>query len=342
MGAEQQFDSFFQLTNLTSNLRAASLNQLEPQSHDPKATASDIFACFRLILGRAPNPEELTGHLASAGNELTAVVSNYLNSLEFESRGLFNKKSDSDIRLVYLEDFCIYTPTTDEAVGRHVAAGVYDPHIQSMLRRFLRIGMGVLDIGANIGVFSLLAATLVGPTGYVLAVEPNQDNVKLLEASRKENNFQHLVVFQGAATEKVEILALHSFGSNGTVNVIDRKSMLTAQTVSGLPIDRLINENQIVDFIKIDVEGGEYKALLGLSSVISKYKPIIVSEFSPGQLTMISNVSSVEYLRFLQNFGYGLGVVRSDGFPQMGLSIDEVQNAYLESGIDHIDIIAIT
>ena len=320
-------------------MRAASLNQLELQPHDPKATVADIFACFRLILGRAPNPEELTGHLASAGNDLTAVVSNYLNSLEFESRGLFNKKADGDIGLIYLEDFCIYTPMTDEAVGRHVAAGVYDLHIASMLRHFLRAGMGVLDIGANIGVFSLLAAALVGPTGYVLAVEPNQDNVKLLEASRKQNNFKHLIVFQGAATEKMEILTLHSFGSNGTVTVIEEKSMLAAKTVTGLPIDRLIDESQVVNLIKIDVEGGEYKALIGLSSILTKYKPIIISEFSPSQLEMVSNVSSMEYLRFLQNFGYDLGVVHHDGTSKMGLSINEVQNAYLESGIDHIDIL---
>jgi FkbM family methyltransferase len=335
-----QFDNAAGIINLKSILGITLLDQLEIQPDEPKATVADILACFRLILGRSPSPEELTGHLMGAGNDLKDVVSNYLNSLEFERRHLFKRKSEEDVKLVRLKDFCIYTPTSDEAVGRHVAAGSYDTHIESTIRQCLRPGMGVMDVGANIGVYSLLAASVVGPTGYVLAVEPNPNNVKLLEASRMENSFDHLFICQAAATAKMEILALHSFGSNGTATVTDKDSIMSTLTVSGLPIDKVVKDNQEINLIKIDIEGGEYKALLGLSSTISKYRPTIISEFSPGQINMVSEVSPETYLEFFQKFGYKLGVIERNGDFKFGQGIEAIQSAYVDSGVDHIDIIA--
>ena len=81
----------------------------------------------------------------------------------------------------------------------HALAGAYDTYLTDLLRRFLRPGMGVLDIGANIGVFALLAAAKVGPDGYVLAVEPNPANTRLLEASRRLNGFAQLVGVPGCS-----------------------------------------------------------------------------------------------------------------------------------------------
>ena len=261
--------------------------------------------------------------------------------MEFEQRRIFHRKADDDVKLIYFHDYCIYTVMSDEAVGRHVAAGVYDIHIEAVIRRVLRSGMGFLDLGANIGVFTLLAAALVGPTGYVLAVEPNPDNVKLLEASRQKNNFEHVQILQAAAGSKIEVLALHCFGTNGTATTADTDSLLTARTVASLPISRLLARDQPIDLIKVDVEGAEFRALSGLSDVISAYKPVIISEFSPGQIKMVSRVTSADYLRFLQAFGYNFGHIGRDGKYEIGLSIDEIHDAHASSGVDHIDIIAI-
>lgn len=308
--------------------------------HAPLATAADILACFRLILGRSPNREECAGHFALAGQQLGAVVANYVNSAEFAARGVLQRRPADDVRLIQLADYRIYAPTSDPAVGHHVANGVYEPHVAAVLRRVLRPGMGMLDLGANIGVFALLAAALVGSSGHVLAMEPNPANARLLEASRLANGFAQLTVCQAAAGAQVGVLALNTFDTNGTVTTAPEAALLTAQTVPVLPADCLLGERRI-DLVKIDVEGAEFLALSGASAMLRRCRPVIVSEFSPGQMPGISGIDGPGYLRFLQGFGYRLGVLGADGGSTPGLSVDQVMAAYEAAAVDHIDIVAV-
>lgn len=309
--------------------------------YDLEAHPDDILACFRLILGRNPNPEEWTGHLGAVGQDLGAVVANYLGSVEFERRGLLKRKPDGAIRRVRREGYDIFASETDEAVGRHVVHGTYEPHVAAVLRQRLRPGMGMLDVGANIGVFALLAASLVGPGGYVLAMEPNPGNARLLEASRRANGFSHLTVCQAAAARSAGVLALHSFDSNGTVTPVDDDALLTAQTVAALTVDSLVPAGQAVDVIKIDVEGAEHSALFGAAATLRRCRPAIVSEYSPGLLQGVSGIDGIGYLRFLAGLGYDLGVIGPGGRCSAGQTAAQVHAAYEAAGVDHIDIIAL-
>ncbi len=311
-----------------------------PVLFEPTATAADILACFRLILGRNPNPEEWAGHSANAGQPLDAVVANYVGSAEFSRRGLL-RRQDGEVRLVELPGYRIYAPVADEAVGRHAAAGQYDLHVAAVLRRVLRPGMGMIDLGANIGVFALQAAALVGPAGAVLAVEPNPANARLLEASRLANGFTQMAVCQVAAARSLGVLALHSFDSNGTVTGCGEAGLLTAQTVAGVPVDQLVAPGQRIDLVKIDVEGAEHLALLGAADMLRRCRPIVISEFSPGQLQAVSGIDGPGYLHWLQAMGYRLAVLRLDGGFTPGESAAAVMAAYEAAQRDHIDIVAV-
>ena len=318
---------------------------------DNRASLDDIVACFRLILGRRPHREEWVGHSGHAGSPLKDVVSIYLNSLEFSYRGLMlgsrqttpNAGATTSIRKAELGDYQLFADANDLAVGRHALAGAYDPYLTNILRKFLKPGMGMIDIGANIGVFALLAAARVGDAGYVLAVEPNSSNTRLLEASRRVNGFDNLTVCQAAADCKIGILGLYASDSNGTTSPIENEWDLlsSAHTVAALRVDDLVPPGQRIDFIKIDVEGAEYKALLGTERVIRTWSPVILSEFSPGLLAGISKVSGPAYLDWLMTLGYRIGVVTRTEQPQIGLSPQDVMAAYEVSGLDHIDIICL-
>jgi FkbM family methyltransferase len=241
--------------------------------------------------------------------------------------------------LVEFGGFRIYASTRDGAVGRHVVAGQYEPHVMAVLRQHLRPGMSMLDIGANIGVFALMAAMIVGPSGSVLAVEPNPANARLLEASRLANGFAHLTVLQAAAYRETGILVLNTFDSNGTTSAPHPDRLLSAQTVGAVRLDDIVGATGQIDFMKIDVEGAEFNALCGAEATMRRCRPIIASEFSPGQM---SGTDGPGYLGWLMKLGYQIGVIHPDGAPpSVGLSIEQIMGAYTVANVDHIDLICL-
>lgn len=321
------------------------MNQME-YSHS--ADEKDIYYCFRLILGRPPSREEWQGHLGHhVGLDLDSVVGQYLNSLEFSRRlaELSKRKVDDRVFLKEMELFSLYIQEGDSAVGKHIKhLGTYEPHVTSVFSHELKPGMNVLDIGANIGYFTMLAAKLVGQTGDVIAIEPNPTNVKLMEASRRTNSFDNITIVQAAAGRGLGLLMLNTSFSNGTTAGLsgDLAGLLEATTVPCLVIDDLVPEDKHIDFVKIDVEGAEYNALFGAQKTIRRCKPTIVSEFGPTGMPGISGVTGPEYLQFLLGFGYEISVIEKDGgLTDCGGDIEKVMSAFVDSGVDHIDIVFI-
>lgn len=312
------------------------------ESRGPAATREDIAACFRLLLGREPNPEEGAGHMAQAGQPLAGVVAGYLNSLEYARRGLMQAELGAP-SLAQRDRFALYAREADEAVGRHVLHGAYEPEVDAAFRAALRPGMGVIDLGANIGYFTMLAASLVGPGGFVLAVEPNPDNASLLEASRRHNGFEQVRVAQLAAGRKIGLLALNTSHSNGTTSEAggDAAALLRARTVACVPVCMLLDKERRIDLIKVDVEGAEYNALLGAESLLRRDRPVIISEFSPDLMPGISGIDGPGYLGWLYGLGYGIAVLHPDRGPEhTGQDAGAVMAAYARRGTDHIDLLA--
>jgi FkbM family methyltransferase len=296
-----------------------------------------------LLLGRNPNPEEWPGHSSRVGEDLENVVSSYVTSREFAERGLFNKTYLDQLELVRLPRFSLFASNDDLAVGRHVRGGNYEPGVAAIFSRYVKPGMSVVDIGANIGCFTMLLASLVEPSGLVVAVEPNPDNIKLLEASRRVNGFDQILVIQAAAGRRTDLLALHVSHSNGMTGELPDKldAIFAARPVPCFALDAILPKYRHFDLVKIDTEGAELNALIGLSETIDRDHPMIVSEFSPGAMPGISHCSGPEYLRFLIGKGYRIAVIEKDGSESsFGDDVDGVMGAYSRSGIDHIDIIA--
>lgn len=312
--------------------------------YEPAATADDVFHCFRLLLGRHPHREEWPGHSAHIGQPLPGVVAGYLNSLECTRRGLLAPPARPSLTVAELDAFRIWVQADDAAVGRHVLADNYERDVTAVFRRTLRPGMGVIDLGANIGYFTLLSAALVGPSGSVLAVEPNPANARMLEASRALNGFDHVMVAQVAAGRDTGLLVLNTSHSNGTTSAapddIDR--LLAAVTVPSVRLDALVAPDRRVDLIKVDVEGAEYNALLGGRETIARCRPAIITEFSPELMPGISGIDGEGYLGWLTGQGYELSVIQPDGsLRACGADRAAVMREYAARGTDHIDLLAL-
>jgi FkbM family methyltransferase len=315
-----------------------------PAQHITGATPEDIFYCFRLLLDRCPNPEEWPGHSSYAGADLASVVGSFVNSREFAQRGLLNKTYLDSVKLIKLAGFSIFAAKDDLAIGARILDGhAHDPHIAAAFRRLVRPGMVVVDIGANIGSLTMLLATLVTPAGRVVAVEPNPDNVRLLEAGRRVNGFHQVAIIPVAAGRETGLLALNTSYSNGMTGDVpnDPEAILASRLVPSFALDAVLPADRPIDLIKIDVEGAELNAVIGLAKTIDRDRPVILSEFSPDTMPGISHCTGPEYVGHLIGKGYRIGIIEPDGSVSMfGEDVDGVMAAYARSGGDHIDIIA--
>ncbi len=302
-------------------------------------TEADILACFRLILGRSPMKEEWPGHSLMVGETLGTVVSSYLSSREFADRQL--TRSLGQCELVELPHGKLYASREDTLVGREIIdTGEYEPELTRVFREYLRPGMDVLDIGANIGYFSLLAASLVGPSGVVYSWEPSPANVKMIYASQMVNQFSNIEIIQAAASDRLGLLRYFRSLSNGSVGDPARtgpENILSAETVMGLRIDDVIPQNAAIGFVKVDIEGHEFKAMSGATKTLERCRPVIASEFSPLALEWASGVSGRQYLEFFAQLGYRPQVITEQG--AVAATIDDVLAQHERSGTDHIDLL---
>lgn len=309
------------------------------------ATPEDLFYCFRMLLGRSPGQEEWKFHCNLAQNtKLDDLLMYFLNSPEFEQRKnqLLKKHWDDDLFLKKFERFSIYVRESDVVVGRGIKHGVYEPDVTSVFESRLKEGMNVLDLGGNIGYFTMLSSALVKASGSVVVFEPNPENTKLIELSRRANNFDNITIVQAGVWHKLEFLVLRTDYSNGTLFGLsgDPAQLADATTVSCLRVDDVIAADKPIHFIKIDVEGAEYNALIGASELVKRCHPLIVSEFSPILLQNVGGVDARQYLKLLIDFGYRMSVIEPNGkLTACDVNIDKVMKAYEDSGGDHIDIL---
>lgn len=311
-------------------------------AHDPnRADAADIRYCFRLILGREPHPEELPGHNLRIGDNLADVVTGYLRSLEFGNRRLLERESSQSLELAQFPSVKLWADHDDLDVGRHLFGGNYEPNVTEAFCEHLSDGMSVLDVGANVGYFSMLSASLVGPKGSVLAIEPNPKKARMIEASRRTNDFAQVRILQCAAGAEAGMLTLHASHSNGITNALPAEidALLASETVAQMPIDAVLDGKKI-DLIKLDVEGAEYKALLGASGMLAASRPIIISEFCPPALSGISGIDGQAYIDWIIARGYAVRAL-DGGSEKATKDSGVIMRAFADSKTDHIDIVAL-
>ncbi len=306
-----------------------------------QATEFDIFQCYRLLLGRLPTSEELQSQCLRVGAPLQEIVSGFVGSPEFARRELLEKRP-SPVELRVIQGFKMFVPVDDYAVGREIAAtGDYEVKVSHLFRSLLKQGMRVLDIGANIGFYSLLSSRAVGPSGKVWALEPNPRNVALINASRTANSFSNLSIFQAAASDRWELLTLFSDGSNGVTEsrpITDPSQ--AGETVQAFPVSAILPPDQELDVVKIDIEGAEGKALRGIAELLRCSKPVIFTEFTPSALPARSGMSATEYLEFFYGLGYEIGVLRDGGELRCGKDPSRVMAELPRAQFDHLDLVA--
>jgi FkbM family methyltransferase len=175
-----------------------------------------------------------------------------------------------------------------DVIQRDIYAGLYDPVETRRIRDFLRPGMTVADVGANVGYYTWLAADIVGPTGRVLAFEPGPYAYDRLQRVVREN---------GIGNVECRQVALSDHAGRGTLYVPQRSvgnynpsltpymSDMDPIEVSIERLDALLDRLNVrrIDLMKVDVEGHELSVFRGAERAIRERRiGAILSEFNEG------------------------------------------------------------
>lgn len=193
-------------------------------------------------------------------------------------------------------------------------SGSYEPYVMDYLLSELRPGSVFLDIGANMGLFSIPAALIVGSKGSVFAIEALSRNAKIILINAELNDLQNVHVIPIGASETVgaNYWVKQDSSSNNSISEIPRLKNLAFNDfdlIGVAPLDRLLGDTQQVDVIKIDIEGREYRAFLGTMKTIKRCRPVIFCEYNPLAQKEQSDVDGSELLLLLINENYDVEIL---------------------------------
>lgn len=295
---------------------------------------------FRTVYGRWPNQDETHLLRESASNDAAAqrtlhmptIFRTILNRFDLATHptAFMVRMGASDVRVVEYAGIKIAIDRSEPGIGRVIERGEYEAHMLSFFQRVLRPGMTLIDVGANIGLFSLLAAKIVGAQGRVYSIEPRGENARLLIHSATLNHFDNITLLPTAVGESsgYSLYRTHLGGNGSLLTKPDEgftvPSILhpTCQVVPLARLDTLVAGP--VDVLKLDIEGAEAMALRGATELIRAQRPLITSEASSEMLGRVSGVTLRDYLLITRNDNYRQFVInRADGALQEVTDLDQ-------------------
>ena len=203
----------------------------------------------------------------------------------------------------------------DVAVSGALALGSFEKTEVELFRQILKESMNVVDIGAHIGYYTLIAGRRVGPSGKVFSYEPEKLNFSFLKRNidlNKLNNVQiHNHGIADISDKRTLYLDNHNRGHNSLAN--DKKKRSTVE-ISLETLDNALDKygSPKIDIIKMDIEGAEVLALAGMKKTIARNPKIIIfTEFYPKAIERLGH-SPMAFLKELITLGFSLSVINED------------------------------
>ena len=181
----------------------------------------------------------------------------------------------------------------------------YEPVTKHAVRELLRPGMTVIDVGAHIGYYTVLAGKLVGETGRVHAVEPAAENLEILRQNIDLNRVRRVTLHPYAAGRERGRRAFHLTGSSDSHGFYPHPLTKTVRTieVDVVPLDEVVHGP--VHLVKVDVEGSEIEVLRGMRRILTENPEVALGiEWNPACMRS-AGVDPLELPRVLQELGFG-------------------------------------
>jgi FkbM family methyltransferase len=236
----------------------------------------------------------------------------------------------------------MYVDTRDVSLAPHILLdGKWEDWITAVFRRLVRPGMNVVDIGANMGWYSVIAADLIGQEGKLVSFEANPALKDIVFRNLMINGFFERSKVESKAvysdSRQMEFLAFQKYLGASSFFVTPELASQFGDAVEVLKIDTVSLDDYFpkssrVDFVKIDAEGAEPHILKGSVRVLSENPDMkMMLEFAP-QIFASSFGSVEDFYSMVRSLGFSVWRVQHDG----GLIGSSLQDL---SSITHCDIV---
>jgi FkbM family methyltransferase len=315
-----------------------------PDQHQRLADEEDLAACYRILLGRAPDPDGWSDYTARLGRiTVDELVQEIIESREFRRGWLAAKVAPPEslpLTEVDVHGMRMLVSAGDAAVGRSIFAGRdYEPHVTEAVLAGLGPGSTFLDIGCNIGWFVLHAARAVGSTGRVIGVEAAPHSAAICSWNACLNGFYWVDVHPFGADAEPQSLRLERWrGTNAQLQPGEvRPDQATfTSVVHTFPLDDVLGPLDRLDVVKLDIEGAEGRAVRGAAGLLETHRPVVCSEYSPIMLEPVSGMSGREYLAWFTERGWDIELA---GRPGETLTADAVEARSQADPSQHLDLV---
>jgi FkbM family methyltransferase len=236
----------------------------------------------------------------------------------------------------------MYLDLRDKGFARPLyESGVHEPAETEFLAKALRPRMTFVDIGANIGYYTLLGAAAVGKEGKVIAFEPEPHNLELLKKNIALNRFSNVVIENKAISDRAGPAELFLSEDNiGDHRIYRAEVARPSISIESTTLDDYVGQRGLrVDVIKMDIQGAEFAALQGMRETLTGNSDIIlVTEFWPLGLTAFG-VKPEDFLHELTQMGFRLYELTDSA----GLEATTVERLWDKGkamqGEEHIDLV---
>lgn len=165
----------------------------------------------------------------------------------------------------------------DKFVGQRIALGKYEKYETAIMLGQLNINSVVVDVGANIGYYTLLMAMRAKK---VYAIEPDKDCFEILKKNVEENGLKNVVLINMAASNKKgEKYLMRDEKNQGNSKINDKNG----ETILTRTLDNMLINEQKISLIKVDTQGWETQVIEGAKKIIKRDRPTLFLEYTPGE-----------------------------------------------------------
>jgi FkbM family methyltransferase len=298
---------------------------------DPSGKLLDSLTGRQRLLDRFDRIEKLLAEQAEHAAQQRAKIDHIERRLE-EAIGYFAVRSNRlvDSQSTYLGDntaitflengIRILVDTRSIDIGIHLLTlGRWETAYTALFTRLVKPGHTVLDIGANHGVYALLAAQITGPTGRVDAFEPNPRLAKLVDLSLRLNGFAPWARVHALGVSEAmgnaKLVFNDNFSGGGSVALAGSAGQARPGVECRLVSldDMFADPTYRPDVIKMDVEGHEGRALRGMRRMLERSPEVrIMMEFGPPMMRS-AGVAAPEVVAFFETLGLSAWTITEEG-----------------------------